>query len=211
MAWRFRVIMCNELDSIVLILKSFTSFLWELTCPQTTIGILRVLIFALTSTWWWNVTSFRHMCFPVLRIPGGHQLSSTSRHSEHVLLLDSKFTCKTRNYFHIKCNKFGEVLFCSRRSKRMLRSCFINLSSVLSNTEWFILKCFGDNGHRSYKVFCIRFSQTVHFTSLIPVTGFKSTSSNFDFRKTILKTDVLEVRSLSVQMCVQVHQLNTSC
>ena len=90
----------------------------------------------------------------------------------------------------------------------MLRSCFINLSYALSNTVWCILKYFGDNGYRS---FFIRFSQSVHFTSPIPVTGFKSTGSNFDCRKTILKTDVLEVWSLSAQMCVQVHQLNTSC
>jgi hypothetical protein len=50
--------MCNELDSIGVILNSRTSNLLGLT-------------------------SFRHVLF-CLRIPCGRQFSSTSRHSEHV-------------------------------------------------------------------------------------------------------------------------------
>jgi hypothetical protein len=51
--------MCKEVDSIKVRTKCLTSYVLELT-------------------------SFRHMCYPVLRIPDGHQFSSTSRHSEHV-------------------------------------------------------------------------------------------------------------------------------
>jgi len=85
------------------------------------------------------------MCYPVLPIPGAHQFSSTSRRSEYFFLSDIKVACTTTSiiYFKIKCNQFGVVLFCPWRSTRILRTCFINLSYAISNTEWIYLECFG--------------------------------------------------------------------
>jgi hypothetical protein len=92
----------------------------------------------------------------------------------------------------------------------MLRTCFIISLMLFQIRNGFILECFEEYGHQSCN--CYLFDFRKPYTSL---ALYLSQVSNAPvvistLEKSILKFDVLVVRSLSVQMCVQLYQLNTS-